>query len=99
MPITTEPAPPEPINPDLYLITEPRGYGIAVDSLSPEHCLLIHDADGETIVRVRRRIHPADLSTLLDFGRRRFQDGRVFGEDALAAKFRALLEPRPRGRG
>lgn len=94
MPITTEPAPPAPINPDLIDIAECRGLGVAYDGLSPESSLVIHDADGEEVVRVRCRIHPLDLATMLDYGRRRFAEGRVFGADELAAKFRSLLEPR-----
>lgn len=96
MPITSEPAPPPGVNPDLFYILEPRGLGAVPDPMSPEACVLIHDADGETVVRVRRQIHPLDLSTLLDYGRRQFQAGKVFGEDSIASKFRALLEPRAR---
>lgn len=96
MPITTEPAPPPAVNPDFFHVLEPRGLAAVPDRMSPDSCVIIHDADGETVLRVRRDIHPIDLSTLLDYGRRQFEAGRVFGEDSLAAKFRALLEPRAR---
>lgn len=97
MPITTEPAPPPAVNPDLlFHVLKPRGLFAVFDPMSPEACILVHDSDGETVVRVRREIHPIDLSTLLDYGRRQFEAGCVFGEDSLAAKFRALLEPRSR---
>lgn len=96
MPITTEPAPPPAINPDILQVVEVRGLGAMPDPMSPDSCILIHDSDGETVLRVRRLIHPLDLQTMLVYGRRQFEAGRVFGEDSLAAKFRALLEPRSR---
>lgn len=87
-----------PLEPDAMKLLADRDLSAVVESFAPL-CALIHDADGEPVVRVRREIHPSDLATLLDFGRRRFEAGKIFGADELAAKFRALLEPRPRDRG
>lgn len=92
----TAPAAEYPLRPYAMKMLAARDLTAELDRNAPDHVANIVDADGDVVVRVRRAIHPLDLVTLLDFGRRRYADGMLAGEDRVAAQFRALLEPRGR---
>ena len=64
-----------PLHPDAMKLLDVRDLTAELDRNAPDHVANIVDADGDVVVRVRRAIHPLDLVTLLDFGRRRYADG------------------------